>query len=140
MHILILYHSRGGKTRHTAESIAEAARGFGHNVTVKSVIEVRQADIDQAERVFIGTWVQGFILFGVKPAAATLWVAALPALTGKSVAVFCTYAFNPRRSLDKLSDLLTARGAKVIAKQAFQRNRLDAGVSEFVQRALASGG
>lgn len=140
MHILILYQSRGGNTRRTADSIAQAARALGHTVAVKSVIEVRQADIDQAERLFIGTWVQGFILFGVKPAAAELWVAALPALTGKSVAVFCTYAFNPRRSLDRLSALLTARGAKVIAKQAFQRNRLDAGVSEFVQRALASGG
>lgn len=140
MHILILYQSRGGNTRRTADSIAQAARALGHTVAVKSVIEVRQADIDQAERLFIGTWVQGFILFGVKPAAAELWVAAQPALTGKSVAVFCTYAFNPRRSLDRLSALLTARGAKVIAKQAFQRNRLDAGVSEFVQRALSSAG
>lgn len=138
MQILILYQSRKGHTRQTAEAIAEIARKIGHTVAIKSVIEVRQADIEQAELLFIGTWVQGFILFGVKPAAADLWVPALPSLTGKPVAIFCTYAFNPRRSLGRLSELLAARGAKVIGQRAFHRSRLEDGAEDFVRQMLST--
>jgi flavodoxin len=138
MQVLILYHSRSGNTRQTAETIAELARGLDQNVVIKSVIEVRQADVDQAELIFIGTWVQGFILFGVKPAGADLWVPALPTLASKSIAIFCTYAFNPRRSLSKLSDLLAARGALVVNQQAFRRDHPSAGAEGFVRKTLSA--
>lgn len=138
MQILVLYHSRNGHTRQTAEAIAEAIRNVGHRVTIKSVIEVRQTDVEQADLLFIGTWVQGFILFGVKPAAADLWIPALPTLTGKSVAIFCTYAFNPRRSLSKLTNLLAARGATVIGQQAFQHNHSTDSAGDFAKRILAT--
>jgi hypothetical protein len=104
------------------------------------VIEVRQADVEQTDLLFIGTWVQGFILFGVKPAGADLWVPALPALKDKPVAVFCTYAFNPRRSLDRLSNLLVARGASIVGKRAFHRRRPGDGVGDFARQMLAAVG
>ena len=53
----------------------------------------------------------------MKPAGADLWVTSLPELGGKPIATFCTYAFNPRRSLDMLGELLTRRGGHVIAQQ-----------------------
>lgn len=140
MHILILYQSRSGRTRQAAEAVAGAARELGHSAAVKSVIEVRQADVEQADLLFIGTWIQGFILFGVKPAGADLWVPALPSLAGKPAAVFCTYAFSPRRSLDRLSDLLAARGAVVVGQQAFHRSRPGEGAGDFVRRALSAVG
>lgn len=137
MQILILYQSRKGHTRQTAENIAKFAREQGHNVAIQSVIETQHVDIEQADLLFIGTWVQGFILFGVKPADAGLWVPALPTLTGKPIAIFCTYAFNPRRSLNKLGDLLRARGATIVNQKAFHKRHLGDGVDTFVSHTLS---
>lgn len=136
MKALVLYQSRGGRTRQAAEAIAQAARGQNHEVTIKSVIEVREADVSGADLLFIGTWVQGFILFGVKPAGADSWVPALPPLQGKPAGVFCTYAFNPRSSLKKLGDLLAARGAVIVGQKAFHRSRPSEGAENFVQSVL----
>lgn len=138
MNVLVLYQSRKGHTRETAEAITHVLRAQEHTVKLKSVIEAGKADIEQADMLFIGTWVQGFILFGVKPTGADLWVPALPALEGKPTAIFCTYAFNPRSSLQQLADRLAKQGAKVIAKQAFQRNHNTDGIIEFVETAIKS--
>ncbi|MBZ0294305.1 MAG: flavodoxin family protein [Anaerolineae bacterium] len=136
MNVLILYQSRGGHTRDTAEAIAQAARELNHKTVIKSVIEVQKADVETADVLFVGTWVQGFILFGVKPAGAELWVPALPSLKGKEVAVFCTYAFNPRSSLHKLSAMLTTHGATVLGEHAFHRSKPHDHVKPFVQTVL----
>lgn len=136
MQILVLYQSRTGNTRTAAEAVTRAARDLNHTVTVKSVIEVRQADVEGADLLFIGTWIQGFILFGVRPAGADLWVPALPALDGKPVGIFCTYAFNPRRSLDTLAALLKSHGAAVIGQQAFHRRSPGEGAAAFVAQVV----
>jgi flavodoxin len=134
--LLVLYNSRNGHTRDAAEGIAQVIRDLNHEAVVKSVIEVQKKDIEKAEALFVGTWVHGLILFGVKPAGAEMWVPALPSLEGKPVAVFCTYAFNPRRSLQMLSELLAGRGATIIGQRAFHRSRLRDGAVPFVQDAL----
>ena len=136
MNILVLYQSRSGHTRDAAEAVAQAARDRYHNVTIKSVIEVQNSDVENADAMFVGTWVHGLILFGVRPAGAELWVPALPSLAGKPVGVFCTYAFNPRGSLKALSAMLAARGATVLAQQAFHRSRPGDGAAAFVQSVL----
>ena len=138
MNILVLYQSRSGHTRRAAESIAQAARDLTQTVHVKSVIEVGIADIENADMLFVGTWVQGLILFGVKPAGAELWVPILPPLEGKPTGVFCTYAFNPRSSLRALSDLLAARGATILGQHAFHRSKPGDGARQFVQSVLES--
>jgi flavodoxin len=134
MNVLVLYQSRGGHTRDAAEGIAEATRSLNHETVIKSVIEVRAADIEHADVLFVGTWVQGFILFGVKPAGADLWVPALPSLEGKVAAVFCTYAVSPRGSLQALGAMLRARGATILGERAFHRFRPRHGTEQFAQR------
>jgi flavodoxin len=138
MNVLVLYQSRSGHTRQAAEAIAKAARDLDHSVTVKSVIEVQKADVEAAEVLFIGTWVQGFILFGVKPADAKLWVPALPSLEGKPVGIFCTYAFHPRASLRDLGTMLEGKGAIIAKQRAFHRRRPGHGAESFVQDVLQS--
>lgn len=140
MNVLVLYQSRGGHTRSAAEAIAQAARDLNHEAVVKSVIEVQNADVENADVLFVGTWVQGFILFAVKPAGADLWAPALPPLKGKPVGVFCTYAIHPRGSLRILGGMLAARGANVVGERAFHRFRPRAGAAPFVQRVLQSAG
>ena len=136
MKILIMYNSRSGHTRDVAEGIAQAVQKLGHDSTVKSVIEVGKTDVENADMLFIGTWVHGLILFGVRPAGADLWVPSLPSLQGKPVGIFCTYAFNPRGSLQKLGDLLVEKGATIVGQQAFHRSRLSEGIEPFVQHVL----
>lgn len=134
MNILVLYQSRSGHTRACAKGIAQALRGLNHETVIASVIEVRVEDIERADLLFVGTWVQGFILFGVKPAGADLWVPALPSLEGKVIGVFCTYAFSPRGSLRTLAAMLEARGATVLGQQAFHRRHPQHGTALFAQR------
>jgi hypothetical protein len=138
MNVLVLYQSRSGHTREAAEAIAQAARDLTYQVVIKSVIEVRKEDVETADALFIGTWVHGLILFGVRPAGAELWVPSLPSLEGKPIGIFCTYAFNPRASLQTLGDMLVARGAAIIGQHAFHRRRPSDGVKPFVQDVLQS--
>ena len=136
MNVLVLYQSRSGHTRNAAEAIAQATRDMNHEVNIRSIIEVRREDVEWADVLFIGTWVQGFVLFGVKPAGAELWVPALPSLEGKPIGIFCTYAFNPRTSLSTLGTMLTVRGAMILGQRAFHRNHPGNGVESFVQNIL----
>jgi flavodoxin len=136
MNVLILYQSRKGHTQAAAEAIAQAVQNLKHEVVIKAVSQVRAADIEAADVLFIGTWVQGFILFGVKPAGAVLWVPSLPSLAGKPVGVFCTYAFHPRGSLRALSGMLEARGATVVGRRAFHRRDPRRGAESFAQEII----
>ena len=136
MNILVLYQSQNGHTYDVATTIAEVARDQHHNVSVKSVIEVHQTDVDRADTIFLGTWVQGLFLFGVKPAGAELWIPSLPSLEGKPVGIYCTYAFSPRRSLQILGEMLETQGAIIVGEHAFHRNRTHEGVNQFVQNIL----
>ena len=141
MRVLVAYESRGGTTRRTGEAIARAARGQGHAVTVGPLADVAPAEVGAFDAVFVGAWIEGFILFGVRPARAAIeWVRRLPPLEGKPVAVFCTYAFNPRGSLGVLTAALEDKGARVVDGHAFHRRDPEAGVEGFVVRALAAAG
>ena len=136
MNILVAYESRRGHTRQAAEAIATAARSMGHTVDVKPLAQVRTVDVEKANALFMGTWVQGLILFGVHPAGAKKWVPALPALKGKAISVFCTYGFNPRNALHTLSTMLEARGATILGERAFRESQPTEGVEQFVQQVL----
>ncbi len=136
MKVLFLFNSQKGHTQAAAEAMAETARSLGHDTTIRAVSQTRASDVEQADLVLIGTWVQGFILFGVKPAHATLWIPSLPPLHGKPVAIFCTYLFHPHSSLKTLAAMLETRGATIVGQAAFRRNRAVEGAGPFVQQAL----
>ena len=53
---------------------------------------------------------------------------------GKRAVVYCTYAVDPGRTLDKLVALVEEKGAEVIGGFALVRHDLAADVSEFVDR------
>ncbi len=131
--VLVAYESRGGKTKQAAEAIADACRSKGHDVTVVALSEVGQPALDAADVVFIGSWVEGFILFGVKPArAARTWLESCSSMADKTVALFCTYAVNPHSSLATMRALAEAKGAKVVAQRAMSRRSPADGAQELV--------
>ncbi len=88
-----------------------------------------------ADLVVVGSWTDGFFLVGQKPAKRKKF-RALPDLSGKRCAVFCTFALDSGHTLDKLSAVMTERGAEVIGGLAIRRDRLDQGAVDFVDRVL----
>jgi flavodoxin I len=139
MRVLVAYESRGGRTAKTASAIADVLRGDGHDVVLASVTEAQPADATTADLVVVGSWTEGFIVFGVGPAKATrAWLERLPSLAGRRAAVFCTYAVHPGGTLDAMASRLTARGATVVARRAVHRRNPLAGVEEFARSAAAS--
>lgn len=138
MRALVAYESRTGHTQQAAEAIAEVVRKMHGEAVVKPITEVKAADVQLADVLFLGTWVQGHFFFNVKPAGAEEWVPNLPSLRGKTVGVFCTYLFNPRGSLARLSTMLEAKGAKTRGERAFRRSRPAEGVDAFVRDVLAA--
>jgi flavodoxin len=138
MRILVGYESRGGRTGRTAEAIAEAGRKEGHTVVVRPLAQVGSDELLDQELLFLGTWVEGYILFGVGPArTARRLIEALPPLGGKPAAVFCTYAIHPRGTLGMLRSALELKGAKVVGQRAFHRNRPEQGADVFTRDVLA---
>ncbi len=141
MEILVTYESRGGMTRRTAEAIAAAARGEGHHVVVIPTREATPKAVADADMLFVGSWVEGFVVAGVGPAkAARRFLAGLASLDGKPAAAFCTYAFSPRGTLATMERALAAAGARVVGKQAFNRRRPEQGAEAFARSVLSAPG
>ena len=139
MQVLVAYESRGGRTRRAAEAVADAVRARGSDATLKALSEVTPQDIEHADAVAVGSWVQGFIVVKVGPAKAALdAVGRLPAMGGKPAAVFCTYAASPRATLAILRRSLEAKGAKVVTENASHRSHPDRGAAELAERLCAS--
>lgn len=139
MKVLVAYESRGGRTRRAATAIADACRAGGHDVTVLPLRDVGQSEVDQCDVAALGSWVEGFIVFGVKPArAATRWITQAPPLGGKRVGVFVTYLVNPMGSLGMLRHAVEARGGKVVAEHGSTSRNPEAGAADFARRLLAA--
>jgi hypothetical protein len=50
--------------------------------------------------------------------------------------VFCTFALNPRKTLDKMSAVVTGRGANVIGGLALHRAKIDEHAETFATRLI----
>ncbi len=135
MKIAVVYASKTGNTRRAAELIGSAIEGRGHETSVRSVDALDFKVLADADLVVIGTWVAGLFVIGQKPGDARR-LAKVPKLTGKQVAIFMTYAVNPGPALSRFETLLTAEGADVVGGYAWKRNRLPAGVEDFVDGIL----
>jgi hypothetical protein len=85
--------------------------------------------------VVVGTWVDGLVLFGQRPGGK---VRDVPALTGKKAVAYCTYAVAPGRTLDKMTTLLTDRGAEPLGGMAINRRKVRDESKDFVERVLGA--
>lgn len=138
MKAAILYESLTGNTRTAAELIAGNLQQEGWGITgVSPVRRPEMASIQDADVVVIGTWVHGLFVVGQQP-----WgiggIGHLPALRGKLVATYCTFALNPGSSLDRLERAVTGLGAEVIGGLALHRGKLAAHTEEFAARLVAN--
>jgi flavorubredoxin len=137
MRAVVIYESLTGNTAQAAQLIAASARETGAEVSVFPVDNIGLKELAEADVVFVGTWVDGLILFGHRPGKAGK-LKRLPVIDGKRAAVFMTYAVHAGKALDKLARVVEERGGTVVARQLFRRDHLEAGVDDFVHVALAT--
>ncbi len=138
MKAAILVESLTGNTWRAGERIGSLLQQEGWTIT--GLNRVRQPDhaaIQQADMVVVGTWVHGLFVVGQAP-----WglgnIDKLPMMRGKKSAVFCTFALNPAKTLDKLTSAVMGRGADVLGGVALNRSKLDEHSEVFVDRLLAN--
>lgn len=135
MKALIIYESLTGTTRRASYLIADRLREAGHEAVVSPVTHVDLQALKEADVVIVGAWTDGIVFFGQRPGRAHR-LRRLPVMNGKRCVVFCTYAVDQGRTLEKLADIMRARGAEVVGGYAIRRTRLTEGVDEFVARVL----
>jgi flavodoxin len=135
MRAVVIYESLTGNTAKAAELIGEHLVAGGVGATVFPTTAIDFQAVADADLVIVGSWTDGLFFFAQKPARAGR-LSQLPFLTGKRCAVFCTFALDPGKTIDKLSDIMRERGADVLGGMTIRRNDLEAGSREFVDRVL----
>ncbi len=136
MRAVVIYESLTGNTAKAAELIAAELSARDVSTVTCTVGAVDFQALADADLVIVGSWTDGLFFIGQRPAKAAR-LAQLPFISGKTCAVFCTYALDTGKTLDKLSAIMADRGGDVIGGMAIKRNRLEEGSLEFVERILA---
>jgi len=142
--VLVAYESRGGHTRQAAELVSRELAASGATVATLPLERAGLAELADCDLLVVGTWVEGLVLARVGPAKATRrWLAGLPLLPGKSVAIFCTYGVSPKATLALMRRALEAKAATVTCEAAFgHRDLSEAGLAKlaaFAHQAQGSG-
>ena len=137
MRAVVIYESLTGNTAAAARLIAAEVAARGVEVSVYNITDIGLKDLAEADVVFIGTWVDGLVLFGHRPGRAGR-IKSMPVIDGKRVAAFMTYAIHAGKALDRFAKVLSERGAIVVARALLRRDHLDRGIDDFVTQALAT--
>ena len=140
MKAAMLVESLTGNTWKAAEAIADDLAQ--ERWTITGLAKLRHPDlaaIQDADMVLVGTWVHGLFVVGQTPWALAT-ISNLPAMRGKQAAVFCTFALDPGKSLDKLTGAVQATGANVVGGLALHRSKLDEHSEVFASRLVTAVG
>jgi flavodoxin len=114
MKALVVYHSKTGTTEKMASQIAAHLAENNTDVKLSSINEVSHADIEQADRLYMGTWTSGFMIFGQKPEKEWLkFSRKLPISIRKRTTMFTTYKLMTGSMFKNMRRELTYRGLKV---------------------------
>ena len=138
MRAVVIFESLTGNTAKAGRAVATELGKAGITTQAFPIKEIDYQALADAELVIVGSWVDGFVFVGQRPGRLGR-IKGMPALAGKHAFVYLTYAIDAGKSLQKLSDAVTARGAEVLGGQLIRRDRLESGVAEFcagVLRAL----
>jgi len=113
MRLVIVYDSRTGTTKASADKMAELATSKGHDCSVAAVQDADPADVSSADAVCVGSWTEGLFFILQHATKATMEFIDTLSLEGKPAAVFCTYKTSPGKMLPKMAQALKDRGAIV---------------------------
>jgi hypothetical protein len=135
---MVIYESLTGNTRKAAGLVAEGLASNDFDITAVSptnAVDLR--GLQAAELVVVGTWTDGILVVGQRPGRADR-LRNLPAMNGKQAVVYCTYALNPGKTIDKLIGIVRGLGANVTGGLALHRRHLDVGAADYVDRLVSS--
>jgi sulfite reductase alpha subunit-like flavoprotein len=135
VNVVVVYESLTGNTRRAAEVIGGELQRRGATATVCNVTAIDYQALAQAEIVIIGSWVDGIFVIGQRPGRAAR-LESFPPIDGKRCFLYCTFALNPGKTLQKMTKIMEGRGADVLGGMAIKRNHVDEGAIEFVERVL----
>lgn len=135
MDAVVIYESLTGNTAKAGRAIAAGLTAEGMPTRAFPITAIDYQALADADLVIVGSWVDGLIVVGQRPGRLGR-IKAMPALAGKRAVVYLTYAIDPGRALQKMSDAVAARGAEVLGGQIIRRDKLDEGVRDFVDRVL----
>jgi hypothetical protein len=139
MKAVVIYESLTGNTKKLSQLIGQELRARG--VTVTAVCPITAIDLEavsEADTVLVGSWTDGFFVVGQRPGRGGRMAERLPAIRGKKAAVFCTFALNPGKVIDKMTRFVEIRGGEVIGGMAIRRDDLEGGAADFVDRLLTA--
>jgi hypothetical protein len=135
---MVIYESMTGNTRRAAGLIGGQLVAGGLDViNLSPANAVDLQALSAAELVVVGTWTDGIFVVGQRPGRAGR-LHQLPAMRGKRAVVYCTYAINPGKTIDKLMGIVGGRGADVIGGLALHRRHLEEGAADFSGRLLGA--
>ena len=135
MPAIVVYESLTGNTRRASEALARSLTAKGLPTVACPITKIDYQALSAADLVVVGGWVDGLFFVGQRPGRAGRF-AKMPALAGKKAIVFMTYALDPGKALQKLSDAVSARGAEVLGGLTIRRDKLDSGVADLADRIL----
>ncbi len=138
MAAVVIYESLTGNTKRAAELIGRELTGRGIESTICPITAIDLQALSAADLVVVGSWTDGMFFFGQRPGRGGRIKDKLPAMAGKRAVTFITFALEPRKALDKLSDIVRATGADVIGGMAIRRDDLDGGTKDLVDRLMSA--
>jgi hypothetical protein len=133
---VVIYESLTGNTRKAAEIIGRELSRQGVDTTICNITAIDLEALSAADLVVVGSWTDGMFFFGQRPGRGGRIKDKLPAMQGKRAVTFVTFALEPRKALDKLSDIVRATGAQVIGGMAIRRDDVEGGAKDLVGRLL----
>ncbi len=138
MQAVIVYDSLTGNTRQAANYLADELYRAGIGSNLFKVSELNEKAVTEADLVVIGSWTDGLLVVGQKPGRHKRFKQLLPQLGGKRCAVYCTFAVNPGKTLEKLTKTVEAHGGQVIGGMTIRRDDLEGGAAELANRIVTA--
>jgi hypothetical protein len=135
VNVAIVYESLTGNTKRASELIRRNLERAGVGAKAFPVTQLDYQALARADLVVVGTWTDGIFVVGQRPGRAQR-LRKLPVLAGKQSLVFCTFALDPGKTLQKMTRILEGRGATVLGGMALRRGDLERGAQDFVIRLL----
>lgn len=137
MDAVIIYESLTGTTRRAAHLIGDGFYDHQIGTTFYNVNAIDADVVAAADLVILGSWTDGLLIVGQKPARKKKF-RAIPELGGKKCFVYCTYAIHPGKTIEKLSTIATDRGATVLGGLTIRRDHLEQDTAAFVDGVVAA--
>jgi hypothetical protein len=135
VNVVVVYESLTGNTARAGRVMGDELSRRSVTATVCPITAIDYQALSHADLVILGSWVDGVFVVGQRPGRAGR-LEAFPAIDGKRCFVYCTYALNPGKTLEKMTRIMEGRGAEVLGGMAIRRSRIEAGARDFVDRVL----